>query len=75
MARKYGPDALRFHVAVLKDKKLDRGIRQRSADAILDRAYGKPTQVHASDEENPLQLLMQHLEGTSRGLPGGGDDA
>ena len=44
-------------------------VRQRSANVILDRAYGRPSQVAADDEENPLELLMQHLEGTSRGLP------
>ena len=27
------------------------------------------TQAVSSDEENPLELLVQHLEGTSRGLP------
>jgi len=44
-------------------------VRQRSANVILDRAYGRPSQVISGDEENPLELLMQHLEGTSRGLP------
>ena len=36
-------------------------VRQRSANVILDRAYGKPTQPIGGDEENPLELLMQHL--------------
>ena len=48
---------------------LRRLVRQRSANVILDRAYGRPSQVASDGEDNPLELLMQHLEGTSRGLP------
>ena len=44
-------------------------VRQRSANVILDRAYGKPAQPVSNEDDNPLELLMQHLEGTSRGLP------
>ncbi len=31
-------------------------------------ARRRPSQV-ASDEDNPLELLMQHLDGKTRGLP------
>ena len=44
-------------------------VLQASANVILDRAYGRPSQVASDDEDNPLELLMQHLEGKSRGLP------
>ena len=44
-------------------------VRQRSANVILDRAYGKPAQPIANEDDNPFELLMQHLDGTSRGLP------
>ena len=44
-------------------------MRQRSANVILDRAHGRPSQVISGDEENPLELLMQHLDGKTRGLP------
>ena len=44
-------------------------VRQRSANVILDRAYGRPAQVACDDGDSPLELLMQHLDGTSRGLP------
>ena len=44
-------------------------VRQRSATVILDRAYGKPAQPIANDDDGPFKLLMEHLEGTSRGLP------
>lgn len=46
-------------------------MRQRSANVILDRAYGKPAQPIANDDDEPFKLLMEHLEGTSRGLPSG----
>jgi hypothetical protein len=44
-------------------------VRQRSANVILDRAYGRPSQAISGDEDNPLELLMQHLDGCARGLP------
>ena len=44
-------------------------VRQRSDNVILDRAYGKPAQPIANDDDEPFKLLMDHLEGTSRGLP------
>ena len=42
-------------------------VRQRSANVILDRAYGRPAPTVEATEDNPLQLLMDHLDGTSRG--------
>jgi hypothetical protein len=47
----------------------DEDVQQRSANVILDRAYGKPTQSISSEYDNPFRLLMDHLDGTSRGLP------
>jgi hypothetical protein len=44
-------------------------VRQRSANVILDRAYGTPAQPIANDDDDPFRLLMEHLDGTSRGLP------
>ena len=67
-ARRYGREALRLHVKLMRASK-NEDVRQRSANVILDRAYGRPSQVNSGDEDNPLELLMQHLEGTSRGLP------
>ena len=67
-ARRYGPEALRLHVKLMRASK-NEDVRQRSANVILDRAYGRPAQTISKDDENPLQLLMDHLEGTSRGLP------
>jgi len=43
-------------------------VRQRSANVILDRAYGRPSQA-TGEEDNPLELLMQALDGQTRGLP------
>jgi hypothetical protein len=36
---------------------------------ILDRAYGRPTQFISNEDDNPFELLMQHLDGCARGLP------
>jgi hypothetical protein len=67
-ARRYGREALQLHVKLMRASK-NEDVRQRSANVILDRAYGKPAQSLSTEDDNPLQLLMQHLEGTSRGLP------
>ena len=67
-ARRYGPEALQLHVKLMRASR-NEDVRQRSANVILDRAYGKPTQSISKEDDNPLELLMQHLEGTSRGLP------
>ena len=67
-ARRYGREALHLHVKLMRSSK-NEDVRQRSANVILDRAYGRPSQVASDDGDNPLELLMQHLEGTSRGLP------
>ena len=67
-ARRYGREALQLHVKLMRASK-NEDVRQRSANVILDRAYGRPSQVASDDEENPLQLLMDHLDGKTRGLP------
>lgn len=67
-ARRYGREALQLHVKLMRASK-NEDVRQRSANVILDRAYGKPTQVAAGDEDNPLRLLMDALDGRTRGLP------
>ena len=65
-ARRCGREALQLHVKLTRASKNE---DQRSANVILDRVYGRPSQVASDDEENPLQLLMQHLDGKTRGLP------
>ena len=67
-ARRYGREALQLHVKLMRASK-NEDVRQRSANVILDRAYGKSAQPVSNEDDNPLELLMQHLEGTSRGLP------
>ena len=67
-ARRYGREALQLHVKLMRASK-NEDVRQRSANVILDRAYGRPSQVNSDVEDNPLQLLMDHLDGKTRGLP------
>ena len=67
-ARRYGREALRLHVKLMRASK-NEDVRQRSANVILDRAYGKPTQAVSNEDDNPFELLMEHLDGSSRGLP------
>ena len=67
-ARRYGREALQLHVKLMRASK-NEDVRQRSANVILDRAYGRPSQAMGGDEDNPLELLMQALDGKTRGLP------
>ena len=67
-ARRYGREALQLHVKLMRSSK-NEDVRQRSANVILDRAYGRPAQAIDGEDDNSLQLLMDHLDGTSRGLP------
>ena len=67
-ARRYGREALQLHVKLMRASR-NEDVRQRSANVILDRAYGKATQPVSNDDDDPFKLLMEHLEGTSRGLP------
>ena len=57
---RYGREALQLHVKLMRASK-NEDVRQRSANVILDRAYGKPTQPIANDDGDPFRLLMEHL--------------
>ena len=44
-------------------------VRVAAGNAVLDRAYGKPSHVLPNEDDDPLKLLMDHLDGGTRGLP------
>ena len=67
-ARKYGPEAAATACDADAGQQ-NEDVRQRSANVTLDRAYGKPAQPVSNADDNPIEPLMQHLDGTSRGLP------
>jgi len=50
LAREYTPQALHALVRVMQESDSD-AARVQAANAILDRGYGKPSQVLAGDEE------------------------
>lgn len=43
--------------------------RAYCCNVILDRAHGKPTQPIANDDDNPFRMLMESLDGRTRGVP------
>lgn len=54
-ARKNSIEAIRAIMSLVRHSKLDR-VRLAAAEAILDRAIGKPTQMIGGDPDAPLQL-------------------
>ena len=68
LAKQYGPECIAALVKIVRTSKVEDS-RMRAASIILDRGYGKSVQPVTNDEDNPLRLLIEHLEGSSRGLP------
>lgn len=70
-AKSHGEAALAVLYEVMKDKQAPHAARVSAANAVLDRGYGKPTQVMAGDPDAPLAVTMV----TRRIVdPGGTDD-
>lgn len=59
LAQKHGPEAIRLLVADMRDVKLDRSERRDAAAKLLDRGYGKPSQVVAGDQTAPLNVIIR----------------
>ena len=60
MAQVYTEDALRVLVDVAKDDKAPKAARVSAANAILDRAHGKPTQaITGKDGKDLLAPVLQ----------------
>ena len=55
-ARAHAEAALAVFVANLQDE--DPKVRHKAAEALLDRGFGKPVQMHGGDDENPLRAVF-----------------
>lgn len=51
LAREYAPDALRTLASVMKDDGQTGSARVAAANALLDRAYGRPKEIPADPED------------------------
>lgn len=60
LAREYTAEALAALVQIMNESESD-AARVSAINSILDRGYGKPSQVIAGDAENPL-LLTHRIE-------------
>lgn len=68
-ARKYTTQAIATLVEVMGDDKQPAPARVSAANALLDRGYGKPSQVMTGDEDGgPLKVIHEiALTGPSEG--------
>ena len=61
LAREYTPEALDALAQIMRQGESE-AARVSAANAILDRGYGKPSQVLAGDEDgNPAKLIHEIL--------------
>jgi hypothetical protein len=54
LAREYGLEAIRILRSIMRDKKAPQAARIAAGTALLDRGWGKPTQLIGGDAENPI---------------------
>ena len=56
LARQHGPEALIRIVSLMRSK--NDAVAFRAAEAILDRAYGRPPQAIALENQRPVQIII-----------------
>jgi hypothetical protein len=59
LARSHTEAAVNTLLGIMNQPKAPAAARVAAAQAVLDRGWGKPTQVIAGDEENPVQILQR----------------
>lgn len=59
IAREYTQEALDALVGVLRASHEPAAARVSAANAILDRGYGKPSQLIGGDEDNPFHAVHE----------------
>lgn len=59
LARSHTAAAVRTLLGIMNQKKAPAAARVAAAQAVLDRGWGKPTQIIGGDEENPLHLISR----------------
>jgi hypothetical protein len=59
LARALSVEALETHAAIMRDVEAPPAARGASANAILDRAWGKPAQAHTGEDgEGPIEMSV-----------------
>lgn len=58
MARQYTEQALLTLAEIMTNDSEAAAARVSACNALLDRGYGKPSQVLAGDDENPLKVIQ-----------------
>ena len=56
LARQHGPEAIARLITLMRSD--NDPVALRAAEAILDRAYGRPPQAVTVQEERPLQIII-----------------
>jgi hypothetical protein len=74
LARAYSEEAIKTLATVMKDKKAPASARVRAANAIIDRAYGKPTQHIEAHVDLIDRLSLSEQEALSAALAVLGDE-
>lgn len=59
LARSHTASAVRTLAHVMANKKSPAAARVGAAEALLNRGWGKPTQMIAGDGENPIEMVMR----------------
>lgn len=54
LAREYGLEAIRVLRSIMRDKDAPETARIAAGTALLDRGWGKPTQIIGGDADNPI---------------------
>jgi hypothetical protein len=56
LAQEHGPEALRGLVGIATDEQAPHAARVAAMREVLDRGYGKPSQMVGGDPDNPIKL-------------------
>jgi hypothetical protein len=64
VAQQYGPEAIERLVDLMRGN--DPDVALKAANALLDRAYGKPAQMLQGDPEQPLEHNVSVLDEFTR---------
>lgn len=64
LAREQTEKSLKALVSIRDDKKAPPAARVSAANSLLDRGWGKATQIIAGDEESPFKLTVEIIDPT-----------
>lgn len=59
LARSHTVSAIKVLAGIMNQAKAPAAARAAAANGLLDRGWGKPTQIHAGDEDNgPIEIKV-----------------